>query len=162
MNKPHRHSELIKANIHKFYYTLGKLYWNDDYAPRARKGQEVGSIDSSGYLQVGLDNKQVLVHRIIWMLFNDSYPEQIDHIDRNRLNNLIDNLRPATNMTNQHNASMRKDNSSGVIGVHSRNCRWQARIQVNGKRIQLGTFNTIEEASKAYRQGKEQYHGTTA
>jgi len=52
-----KHAELIKANLHKFEYSLGKLYWNDDYAPRARKGQIVGSVDSSGYLQVGLDNQ---------------------------------------------------------------------------------------------------------
>lgn len=161
--KPHKHAELIKANLHRFDYCFGGiLKWHDNYSPRARKGEVVGSKDTHGYLQVKIQGKNVFVHQIVWLMFNDELPEQIDHIDRQRTNNAIKNLREANNMTNQHNASMRKDNSSGVIGVHARNGRYQARIQCNGKRIQLGTFDTIEEASKAYQKGKETYHGQTA
>lgn len=158
----HKHADTIKANLHKFKYKMGKLYWADNYAPRARKGQEVGSVDSSGYLQVGIDNKQVLVHRIIWVMFNSSYPEQIDHIDRNRLNNLIENLRAATNTTNQHNVGLRKDNTSGSIGVNLKHGKYQARIQNEGKRIHLGTFDTIEEATIVYNKAKEKYHAKTS
>ena len=158
--KPHKHAELIKANLHRFYVSPnhGVITWKDG----RRVGKVAGSIDSSGYLQVKLEGTPVLVHRIIYYLYHNSFPEQIDHIDRNRLNNRISNLRPATNMTNQHNAGMKKNNTSGVTGVHYKNGKWQARIQCNRKRIQLGTFETIEEASKAYQKGKEIYHGKTA
>jgi len=154
----HKHAELIKANLHKFWYFEGNLYWSDNYGSRAKKGALVGSTDSSGYLQVKLNGKPILVHRIIWMLHNDTYPDQIDHIDRNRKNNLIENLRAADNTLNQHNASMRKDNSSGVTGVNYKNGRYQARIQGNGVRIQLGTFDTLVEAANAYKTGKEKHH----
>jgi hypothetical protein len=156
--KPHKHAEIIKASLHKFWYFEGNLYWSENFGSRAKKGSLVGSIDGSGYLQVKLNGKPVLVHRIIWIMHNDSYPDQIDHIDRNRKNNRIENLRAANNTLNQHNTSMRKDNSTGVTGVHYKNERYQARIQSNGVRIQLGTFDTLDEAANAYRIGKEKYH----
>lgn len=144
MNKPHKHAALIKANLHKLIYNDGHLYWADNYGPRARKGNRAGVQDSHGYYQVKLEGTPVLVHRIIWMIFNHTYPEQIDHINRIRTDNHIHNLHAATNTTNQHNASIRKDNTSGYIGVCKKKDKWQARIQLNGKRIHLGTFNNLE------------------
>lgn len=92
-------------------------------------------------------------------MFNDSYPEQLDHIDRNRQNNKIENLRAATNTTNQHNASTRKDNTSGCTGVHKKNGKWQARIASFGKRIHLGVFELKQDAINAYKKAKEIHHG---
>jgi len=158
MSTPHKHAEVIKANINRFEYKNGVLFWKDGRS----KGNQIGSADSSGYLQVKLNKKSVLVHRIIWMIFNDTSPVQIDHINRNRKDNRIENLRPATNMTNQHNAGIRKDNSSGVIGVNYRNGKYIARISYNNQRINLGSFMSIEEAAIAYKNGKEIYHGATA
>lgn len=164
MNKPHKHAVLIKENLCRFMYdeASGELRWSGNYGPRARAGALVGSVDSHGYLQTKLTGRMVLLHRIVWMMFNDSYPEQIDHIDRDRLNNRIDNLRAATNMTNQHNAGIRKDNTSGCAGVTSKNGRWQVRIQVNGNRLHLGTFNSVDEAVAEYKRAKEIYHGQVA
>lgn len=159
---PHKHAALIKANLHRFVYNDGCIYWADNYGPRARKGNRVGTPDSSGYLQVKIGGSSVLVHRIVWMLFNDTYPEQLDHINRVRTDNHIHNLRAATNTTNQHNASMRKDNTSGCVGVHNKNGKWQVRIQLNGKRIHLGTFDNKDVATKVYATAKEKYHGQAA
>ena len=153
----HKHAELIKANFKRFNFNFetGVVRWADG----RRKGFQVGNVDSHGYKQVKINGKMVLVHRIIYYVYYGTFPEQIDHIDRDRLNNSIANLRSATNMTNQHNVKIRKDNSSGFVGVHARHGRYQARIQCNSKRIHLGTFDTIEEAYKAYQKAKEQYHG---
>ena len=156
--KPHKHAELIKAHIHRFFYEDGELKWKENYGPRARKGCIVGSADSSGYLQVKL-GKPVLVHRIIWFMFNNDLPDQIDHIDRNRMNNRIENLRASNNMKNQHNSSVRKDNKTGCPGVNvNTNGKYQARISVNGKRINLGSHVNLKNAVDAYIAAKEIYH----
>ena len=157
---PHVHAEVIKENTHRFLYIpeTGQLVWADNYGPRARKGVVIGSIDSSGYRQVKLSKKSVLVHRIIWLMFNGSYPEQIDHINRIRTDNRIENLRAATNTTNQHNLSIRIDNKTGVTGVNMVYEKYQARIGVNGRRIYLGIFDSLSEAADAYKNAKEKYH----
>lgn len=159
MGTPHKHEELIKANIHRFVcQSEGVIVWADKYGPRTKKGGRIGLMDSHGYLQVGIGGRSVLVHRIIWMMFNDDYPEQIDHIDRVRTNNKIENLRAATNGINQQNASTRKDNTSGMVGVNFKNGKWQARIAINKKRIHLGCFESFNEAKLAYQKAKKEHH----
>lgn len=157
--KPHKHAAVIKANLHRLKYCEdGTVVWADNYGPRARKGKVVGTKDSSGYLQIKMDNYSVLVHRIIWIMFNESYPEQLDHINRDRTDNRIENLRPATNTTNQHNASLRKDNNSGFTGVVAKGNKFEARINVNKKRIHVGVFSTLNEAVIARHAAKLEYH----
>jgi len=76
---------------------------------------------------------------------------QVDHVDRNKLNNQKDNLRIATNSINQFNKGKQKNNTSGTPGVfwdRSKNI-WRARIQLDGKRIELGRFKTVDEAASA-------------
>lgn len=153
--KPHKHAELIKANLHKFVFIGSSLCWSGNFGPRARAGMPVGSTDSSGYLQVKLGGFIIFVHRVVWLMYNDSWPEQIDHIDRNRKNNVIENLRASNNSLNQHNASKRKDNTTGQAGVHCRDERYVARLSFNKKRHQIGTYKTLEEASSAYLKFKE-------
>ena len=75
-----------------------------------------------------------------------------DHIDRNGLNNCRSNLRPDPKRRNNANQGIRSDNTSGYKGVtwHKRGGKWQAQIQVNGKRRHLGLFVDEIEAAKAY------------
>lgn len=158
---PHIHAEVIRKNIHKFIYKDGDLLWSGDFGPRARKHSVAGSIDTHGYLQIKLQGKCVLAHRIIWLMHNpDSLlPDQIDHEDRNRLNNKIENLRASNNTLNQHNASIRIDNKSGCTGVNMlKSGKWQARISLNKTRMYLGTFDTLFKATDAYNCAKEKYH----
>jgi hypothetical protein len=90
---------------------------------------------------------RLMMHREIL----DTGEFQVDHIDRNKLNNQKDNLRIATNSINQFNKGKQKNNTSGTPGVfwdRSKNV-WRARIQLDGKRIELGRFRTVDEAAKA-------------
>ena len=155
---PHKHAALIKANLHRFIYRNGELLWADNFGPRARKGCVAGSTDTHGYRQVNLCSKSLFIHRIVWVMHNASLPEQIDHINRNRQDNRIENLRASNNMLNQHNASKRRDNTSGCVGVNQRDNRWHARISCNKKRIHLGVFDTFEQAKQAYLIAKDKYH----
>ena len=112
---------------------------------RAKKDQEAGSINSGGYYLIFFKSTSYVNHRIVYFLNTGIDPEekQIDHIDRNRLNNKISNLRLATNKQNQDNRKKQKNNTSGVTGLywHKRKNKYQPSIICNGKLLDLGSFN---------------------
>lgn len=121
-------------------------------------------VHSAGYGQVNIDGKIYFAHRVIWLWHKGEWPENdIDHIDRDPMNNRIENLRSATRSENNQNASIRKDNSSGFRGVyyHKAKKKYMAKIKVGDRQIYLGLFDTTEEAFLAYQLAKIQYHPTS-
>lgn len=123
------------------------LWWNDRYA-----GKVAGSISPNGYRQILINKQSHKSHRIAWLLFYGEWPSLcIDHIDRNRTNNKIENLRLATKAENGRNANIQKNNTTGVTGVYWRGKRkkFEAQIRDNGKLKSLGYFNRIEDAKSA-------------
>jgi hypothetical protein len=132
-------------------------------APKAIKGMVIfGSKNSSGYLLVSVDSKTFVAQRLAWIISNGDIQSglQIDHINRDRSDNRLCNLRLVTHMENGHNQKLRATNTSGYAGVylHPQSKKWVASIMVNYKRINLGGFDTPEEASVAYVTAKEIYH----
>lgn len=117
----------------------------------------------NGYGQVKIDGKTYLPHRIIWLWHKGYLPEFIDHWDRDRMNNRIENLRPATRAENGHNHGLHRDNTSGYPGVYFYKPRkkYRAHIRVDGRRIDLGLFNTAEEAFRVHQLAKIKYHPTS-
>lgn len=115
---------------------------------------------SHGYGYVRVDGKSYLAHRLVWLLVYREWPDEIDHIDRDRMNNRLNNLRAVTRNENMHNQRMSKNNSSGYPGVcfHKQRNKYMANIGVNGKRTHLGLFPTAEQAFTAYMLAKIQYH----
>lgn len=114
-----------------------------------------------GYGHVGIGGKLYLAHQLIWLLTYGEWPENdIDHRDRNPMNNKIENLRVVTRQENQHNHGLRRDNSSGYIGVsfNKQRNKYHAQIALNGKRIFLGYYPTAEEAFTAYMLAKIEHH----
>jgi hypothetical protein len=104
-------------------------------------------------------NKQYRAHRIIWMMFNGNLPkEQLDHIDGDRANNRIENLRECSNTENQQNRKLNKDNKTGFTGVTIWKTKFKAEIRLNKKGYYLGLFDTAEEAHKAYLNKKAELH----
>lgn len=133
---------------------------------QARRGSKVGeiagSVGSSGYLQVRVDGKLYLAARLGWLYVNGCWPKQfLDHIDGDRLNNRIENLREASPTENSRNAKIRKDNTTGFKGVSlfKRSGRYAAVICDQGKNHFLGHFNTPEEAGAAYVNAARELHG---
>ena len=107
--------------------------------------------------------KRCDIHRLLAITFLGMDPTsslQCDHRDRNILNNSLDNLRIATPTENQRNASLRKDNRSGIRGVcwFKASGLWRAQIKYGGRNIWLGDFDTIEEAAAVRRSAEIQYH----
>ena len=117
----------------------------------------------NGYGRVNIDGQTYLAHRIVWLWHYGFMPGFIDHIDRNRMNNLIENLRDVSISENSHNRSMNRNNTSGYTGVifNKRANKFMARIWENNKQIHLGLFNTREEAFLAYMLAKIKYHPTS-
>lgn len=121
-------------------------------------GKVYGSIDTDGYIRTTIQGVKYRVHRIIWEMLKGKIPEgmEIDHIDGNKGNNRIENLRLATPAQNTAN---RESYGKYPKGVKAQGDKFQARIGYAGKRYHLGTFNTIEEAKAAYDAKAFEFHG---
>lgn len=119
---------------------------------------------SHGYGAVKMGEKMYLTHRVIWLWQYGSMPNgEIDHIDQNKMNNRIENLRVVSASENMHNRGLRRDNSSGYPGVYwsKRHKKYKAQIRINNKKIYLGYYNTAEEAFEAYKRAKMELHPTS-
>ena len=158
-------SELLSAEdvreLLDYDQETGVFVWKIKRNNRTRAGQLAGAIEIQGYLVIKIHGKTYKAHRLAWLITHGSWPsDQIDHIDHCRENNRLSNLREVTNTCNHQNKSFRKVNTSGVTGVTLHAGKWQARIGVNGKRISLGHFDSLEEASlaKALADAKYGFH----
>lgn len=127
-----------------------------------RSGNVVqGTVNDKGYRVISVGKKKYLYHRVKFYLVHGYLPDMLDHIDGDRLNNDISNLRPATYALNNHNTHHRK-NATGVKGVYLKyrygKYRYRAKIVVAGKGIELGLFDDIDLAKQAYQRAAEKYY----
>ena len=122
------------------------------------------SISNSGYAQTRIDGKKQYMHQIVAERVGIDCSNEIDHVNRNKLDNRRCNLRAATSSQNSCNSKRHCDNTSGIKGVcwHKSGQKWAARIMVEGKHIHLGLFNTKEAAAFAYQEAAKKYHGEFA
>ena len=137
----------------------GEFTWLKSISKRIRIGDSAGYSNSNldSYVFIRIFGTLYRAHRLAWLYVYGKWPdEDIDHIDRNKRNNAIANLREATDSQNLFNASVRSDNSSGVKGVSfsRRDCVWRAYINVSGKHRSLGNFKTKDEAACARKLGE--------
>lgn len=126
-------------------------------------GKPVGSRDGSeGYLVVGVNGTNYYVHRIAWKMAHGCDPiGDIDHINGNKIDNRLKNLRDVDRSTNSKNKVTRVISSSGVRGVYKiSECRFIANVKELGRIHHLGTFSSLEEA-KAARLAYDVAHGFT-
>lgn len=114
----------------------------------------VGFLDRKGYVVLSIKSKTHKVHRIIYEMHFGEIPKgmQVDHIDGNKSNNLVNNLRLATNQQNNFNKAKYRNNTSGFKGVYyeKKNGKWRAQTNYSGVKKHLGYFDTAEEASIMY------------
>lgn len=142
-----------------FYEINGVLFWKENRGKNLLKDKEAGTVARDGYRRVSIDGKLFAVHRLIFFKNNGYFPEEVDHINNNKLDNRIENLRAATRCENQWNTPVKRNSKTGVKGVYpSYNGKFCAAIRQNRTRIYLGVFNTVEEATKAVQQKREELH----
>lgn len=133
-----------KRALDHFKSRQGMAVWNSKYP-----GQIAGCLDSNGYIKIKLFDRGYLAHRLAWYLTYGEWGECIDHINSDRADNRISNLRSVNHSINQKNQKMHSTNTSGHTGVSQvKGGRWVARIKVDGKQIHLGSFWTMEDAVK--------------
>ena len=126
-----------------------------------KAGNVAGSVSVFGYCDIRLDYKIYKAHRLAWLYSHGCWPKfQLDHIDGNRLNNRISNLRECTNSENAQNRKSRERSSSKYIGVYKtkKTKKFVAQITVNGNQKHLGYFETEKLAYLAYCEAKKKLH----
>lgn len=130
--------------------------WNSRYA-----GQEAFTArNRNGYLAGAVRDRMYPAHRVIWALYYGKWPDgQIDYINHDRADNRIANLRDIPQAENKKNQRRRIDNTSGITGVSRvrQSGKWRASIQVSGKMMSLGVFDTVELAVNARRRAERAY-----
>lgn len=132
-----------------------------------RAGSIAGTLHRTGYVHITINRKIYKAHRLAYKMYYGSDPvDQVDHIDCDRSNNRIANLRDATPSQNHANTKRSGTNTSGFKGVcpnpNSRKNPWRAQIEINNKNIYLGSHKTKEEAALAYEKAAKEHHGDFA
>lgn len=140
----------------------GILTWKKSRSNRIKIGSVVGYKNPAGYLQVRIEGKLWMVHRIVWIRQTGKTPSnEIDHIDGCRDNNSWRNLRDVTKSVNMQNRKKAdKDSRTGILGVtfDKQRKKFRAQLTMNGEKVLNKIFNTAEEAGEAYSLAKEKYH----
>lgn len=128
-------------------------------------GKVAGTIHHSGYIFINFNymNKAryISAHRLAWYITNnDLFNLEVDHINHNRSDNRICNLRAVSRAENNKNVSIRNDNNTGSTGVGfvKKTKKYRSRIRVDGKLINLGTFDLIADAISARKQAEKKYN----
>ncbi|HEJ8266517.1 TPA: HNH endonuclease [Klebsiella oxytoca] len=152
-------------NFFSYDETTGILYCKSPFGSKS-PGDTLGVKTDTGYLRVFFNGKNIRVHRIIWVLKYGEIPSTlvVDHIDGDKLNNRITNLRLCTQNQNTRNRRIHSNNAAGLKGVYFNDSprnrkKWIAQISIAKKKIRLGRFHTKEEAHRAYVAASMQYHG---
>lgn len=146
-----------------FVYSDGNLYWKK---PRKKVvvGSKAGALSGRGYMDVKIDQKIYKLHRLIFMWHHGYMPEFVDHVDCERLNNKIENLREATASQNKWNQPVPKNNTSGIKGVcfdKTKN-KWKGYVGYQGKDKHIGNFDSIDDAKIAVEKTRGELHGQFA
>ena len=154
--------ELTQELVKELYdYKDGCLYHKKKRC-RVTVGAKVGFTSKDGYGYTFVHCNHILVHRLIFLWHHGWLPEFVDHENGKRSDNKIENLRPATVNENAKNRGIAKNNSTGVTGVKMEKHKYRAEINVNKKRIALGTHKTLEEATAARKAAEIKYFGEFA
>lgn len=139
----------------------GIFTWVCCQAPQVRPGSHAGSTRKDGYVVIKVNGKPYKAHRLAFLYMTGSMPVTVDHRDRNPSNNRWSNLRAASHAENCRNRTFKNATSTPCVGKE-RSGRYRARLKINGVRIQLGTFDTTEEAALAIKAAKKRLHGEFA
>lgn len=130
----------------------GIFTWIRHFGGATSPGKIAGCLHKeNGYIQIQINRNQIYAHRLAYLYVYGFLPEHnLDHINRNKTDNRISNLREASHQCNAINCGISKNNTSGIKGVswHKYRKKWVAQIKFNMKGINMGDYETIGEAAK--------------
>lgn len=130
-----------------FEYKDGHLFWKNSVS-NVESGSRAGTVCDDGYIRISINKKKYREHRLIWAMFNGKIAGEIDHKNRNRSDNRIENLRDVSHSDNILNSNF-YTGETGERGISINGSGYRVRIQINGVRKTLGTFKTLSDAIKA-------------
>jgi hypothetical protein len=137
-----------------FRYDDGKLFRKSD-----NKEMGIYSTKHHRYARVVIDGKEYKLHRIIFFYHHGYLPEIIDHINGDRYDNHIENLREANTYQNRQNSGIYSTSKSGVKNVYwDKKCnKWRVSFSINGKRKYFGGYDDLEEAKQIATSMRDKY-----
>lgn len=149
----------LKSLLH-YDQDTGAFNWIGGLAG-IRAGAKAGHLMADGYRAIHRHGRRHQEHRLAWIYVHGSIPAgmHVDHINGDKQDNRIANLRPCTRSQNlQNQRRPQRHNKTGYLGVHLKRNKYQAQIFVDGRVKRLGLFDTPEEASAAYLAAKRRLH----
>lgn len=147
--------ELLDYNQH-----TGIFIWKTNAAKNIKMGTIAGSVDSDGYICIGINKKLYLAHRLAWLyIYNELPKNNIDHINGIKNDNRISNLKDVSQRQNGQNRKEHRNNRLVGCYFNKNRNKWQAQIKINKNQIYLGLYNTEQEAHDAYIQKIKQLEG---
>ena len=149
---------ITQQRLHELFdYVDGELI-------RRGKRKKGGTVSTRGYKKIGVDYKIYGEHQLVFLHHHGYLPEQIDHIDGNKLNNKIENLRAADNSKNMMNRELLRNNTSGAKGVFwdREYNKWRVAVRSNGVLRSFGRYIDFELAELVATEAREKYHGVFA
>lgn len=152
--------ERLKSLLH-YDPETGVFTWRVSARNSVKVGSVAGCLDTHGYVVIRIDRKSYKAHRLAWLYLHGNLPpKQLDHINRDRSDNRLCNLRLATSAENNQNRSLSTKNTSGHIGLcwKKQTQKWHAHICINRKITHLGYFTDLTEAIAARKAAEVKHH----
>jgi hypothetical protein len=153
-------------HVLKYDADTGVFTWIVPTNTRIKAGDVAGCMNDNGYLRIQVLGKQYKFHRLAWLYVYGQFPDcEIDHVNGNRADNRIENLRLATSKQNKENVKLNSRSTTGYRGVHWDKSRqkWLAHVTSNRKHHNLGRFDDVNDAINAVKQARNQlfsHHNT--
>ena len=151
-----------------FDYQDGQLIWKVKKAQCVKIGSVAGwanrDVHGQQYMNVELDGKSYKLHRLVFMYHHGYFPKRVDHIDGDRFNNRVENLREVTASQNAQNGKFRISNTSGYknVSFEKRNEKWRVMLRVDGVNKSFGYYDDLELAGLVAAEARDKFCGQYA
>jgi hypothetical protein len=151
--------EELKSQVN-YDQETGIFTWKVRNSNRIKIGDQAGNYHNGGYIEMYLLGERHLAHRLAWLYVNGYMPKIIDHIDGNKLNNKISNLREVSYAENMYNSKIRSDNKSGVrcVSWNKKHQKWEVRVKIDGKLKNYGYYKELDDAAKVAEKVRKEHH----
>lgn len=159
-----RDSELLEIYNEYLSYNseTGIITWIKKSSKNVIIGRIAGTPHRMGYQAIQVRGNLRLSHRVAFLMYHGYLPKYVDHINGNKIDNRISNLRSCTVSQNGFNRPAPPSNTSGYKGVGKCGDKWRSRLVFEGKEYSFGTYDCKHEAAKAYNIGALKHHGEFA